>query len=430
MNIGRRHVQTLLSGLAVSALCGGLFAAWYVYEPALDRISRPERSAFDMGTVKKGEQLATVGDCIVCHTAGNGPPFAGSRPLPTPFGTLYSTNITPDERTGIGNWSQEAFARALKQGVSRDGSHLYPALPYEHFTHVTDDDIRSLYAFLMTRQAVVADVPENKLLPGLGFRPLLAGWKMLFLHRGGFAPLAGKTEAWNRGKYLVDGLAHCGGCHTPRNIAGGEKRGSEFAGGLAEGWIAPPLDRSNPSAGRWTEASLFAYLKNADNGSHGIAGGPMGPVAEGLSKLDDADVSAIALYIASVMGREGATPDDGPAIDNAQSASTKHPEGADLFRGACAACHEPGSAMSQQGRLPLSALTSVRMADPANAASAVMMGIPAPSGGGNLMPSFSSAMSESQVADLLQYVRARFTNGSPWKDTEGAASSARPEDER
>ncbi|AHK47359.1 diheme cytochrome c-type (plasmid) [Ensifer adhaerens OV14] len=415
-----------LAGASAIALIALAAAFGYACEPSLDRISRPDKSSFDAETIRRGEQLAAVGDCIVCHTADGGAPFAGARPLSTPFGTLYSTNITPDETTGIGAWSQEAFIRAMQRGVSRDGRHLYPALPYEHFTRVADDDLRAIYTFLMTRRAVVQEAPANELLPGLGFRPLLAGWKLLFLHEGDFEPALDQTAEWNRGKYLVDGLGHCGGCHTPRNLAGGEEHRREFAGGVAEGWIAPALDGSNPSASQWSVNALHAYLKRGFAKDHGAAGGPMGPVSEGLSGVSDSDVTAIAVYIASVMQAGGVGP--ATAIDKAGEAAEKFPEGASLFAGACAGCHEPGSPMSQQQRPSLSALTTMKMADPANAALTLVYGIPTVPGKGPLMPSYGQTMTNKELAALLAYVRARFTDKPAWDDLEAAVAAARSED--
>jgi len=192
-------------------------------------------SSFSSALVARGAILAKLGDCAVCHTADDGASLAGSRPLATPFGILYSDNLTPDPQTGIGHWSAQAFRRAMKEGVSRDGSHLYPALPYDHFTHVTDEDLDALYAFLMTRRAVYAKAPSNRLIPPLGFRPLLSGWKMLFLHEGSISTDAIRSPEWNRGAYLSEGLGHCGACHTPRNLMGAEEKSHAYAGGDAEG---------------------------------------------------------------------------------------------------------------------------------------------------------------------------------------------------
>lgn len=190
------RVAAALAALAIVGLLGFAAVAW---QPEIEAVRRPLGKDFDPDEVRRGATLAAVGDCIVCHTAEGSAPYAGGRPLPTPFGTLYSTNITPDEATGIGRWSTEAFRRAMREGVARDGSHLYPALPYEHYTHVTDADLNALYAFLMTRRAVEARAPENRLIPPLGFRPLLAGWKLLFLDKGPLVPDEAESDAWNRG---------------------------------------------------------------------------------------------------------------------------------------------------------------------------------------------------------------------------------------
>ncbi|AYG64634.1 MULTISPECIES: c-type cytochrome [unclassified Rhizobium] len=431
MNLSKRHLAIGAAFVSALIVTGLGIAAWIVYEPALSEIARPSPSSFDRGLVAKGEQLATVGDCIVCHTAPNGAPFAGARALPTPFGTLFSDNITPDEKTGIGAWSLPAFSRAMRQGVARDGSHLYPALPYEHFTHVSDDDLEAIYAFLMTRQPVSQPAPENQLLPGLGFRPLLAGWKLLFLQQTAFEPQANESAEWNRGKYLADGLAHCGGCHTPRNLAGGEERGREFAGGVAEGWNAPALDETNPSAASWNADSLFAYLKTGSDRGHSAAGGPMGPVAEGLSRLNDADVRAIAVYIASQMhpARE-ASPSVAAvetASDNRSTAAATHPEADLLFEGACSGCHAPRAPMNIIGRPLLSTASDLRADDPRNAVQTLLQGIVPPGEKGAYMPSFSSSMTDRQLTDLLAYARARFTDKPAWPNLEATVGDIRKE---
>ncbi|MGZ9719509.1 c-type cytochrome [Rhizobium miluonense] len=419
----------LLGGAAVVAALGLAVAAWIVYEPEIPKIARPDVSSFDPKLVQKGEQLATVGDCIVCHTAPNGRPFAGSRALPTPFGTLYSDNITPDAATGIGSWSLQAFTRAMKQGVARDGSHLYPALPYEHFTHVSDEDLKAVYAFLMTRQPVSQTAPDNKLIPGLGFRQLLAGWKLLFLHQGEVVPQADQSPEWNRGKYLVEGLAHCGGCHTPRNLAGGEELGQSFAGGIAEGWNAPALDASNPAAALWDTASLFNYLKTGLDREHSAAAGPMGPVTEGLSRLNDADVKAIAVYINSQMHGSATyvSASASAAVMDNPSAGTAHPEADRLFNGSCAGCHAPGAPMNLRSRPALSTATDLRADDPRNAIQAVLQGIAPEGDKGPYMPSFSNILTDSQVADLLAYARARFTDKPAWKNLDAKVADIRKE---
>lgn len=411
---------TLLASLAVFALA-------LTWRPAIAEIDVPSAAAFAPEQVARGATLAKLGDCAVCHTASDGRPLAGARPLATPFGTLFSDNLTPDAETGIGRWSAAAFRRAMRDGVSRSGSHLYPALPYEHFTHVTDADLDALYAYLMTRRAVRQAAPPNELLFPLGFRPLLAGWKLLFLHKGPVPADPTRSAEWNRGAYLVEGLGHCGGCHTPRNLAGGERRGSRLAGGMAEGWRAPPLNGDNPAARRWTVAALEQYLKTGVSPDHSAAGGPMGPVVESLSQVPAENVRAIATYVASQMGNR-ADAGTQTLIDEPQRASAGYPSGAALFAGACAGCHSAGAPMLAQGRPALGLATNLRDDDPTSAIQAVLRGIQPPvAGRGPMMPAFADALTDRQIAETLSYARSRFTDRPSWEKLERKVAKARKE---
>ncbi len=406
-------------------VAAGLLALATTWRPAIAPISPPDRSAFPIADVERGAVLAKLGDCAVCHTAQGGTPLAGGRALATPFGTLYSNNITPDPATGIGRWSLVAFTRAMHDGVRRDGAHLYPALPYEHFTHITDADLASLYAFLMTRRPVVAEAPVNRLIFPLGFRPLLAGWKMLFLHKGEIAPDPTRSAEWNRGAYLAEGLGHCAGCHSPRNLLGGEMRGRAYAGGVAEGWRAPALDAHNPSARRWTADALFTFLRTGISPDHSAAAGPMGPVVESLSNVPEEDVRALATYFASRMGNgEAATPP--LQMDRADLAAREAPSGAALFAGACAACHGTGAPMAAQGRPSLSLSSDLLDDDPTNAIQAILQGIEPPvAGRGPKMPPFANSLSDKQIASILAYARLRYTDRPEWPSLEKAARSVR-----
>ncbi|WP_342447459.1 cytochrome c [Mesorhizobium opportunistum] len=286
--------------VVVIAGAAGLFA--YAWKPAIDPVEPPQRSAFDQALIEKGAVLASVGNCTSCHTKPGDKSFAGGLAVPTPFGTIYSTNITPDPETGIGRWSQAAFTRAMREGVDRAGNHLYPAFPYDHFTLVSDEDNSALYAYLMTRRPVNKRPPANELPFPLNVRLVLAGWKLLFFDKGSYQTVASQSAEWNRGAYLVNGLGHCGACHTPRNMLGAEKAGSHLAGGEAEGWTAFALDASTTAPVPWTHDSLFAYLRRGWHTEHGVANGPMGEVTGNLGRLPDADISAMATYIASQMG--------------------------------------------------------------------------------------------------------------------------------
>jgi mono/diheme cytochrome c family protein len=241
----------LLIVLAIGGIAA--FVGWAL-RPSIP--PEPLRTAFDRAMLARGAELAAIGNCNVCHTRTGGAPYAGGRPIVTPFGTVFATNITPDAETGIGGWSQAAFSRAMREGVSRDGHHLYPAFPYDHMAKMREDDIRAVYAFIMTREPVRAMTPANVLAFPFNVRVLVAGWKLLFLDHRPLQPDPGKDAQWNEGAYLVEGLGHCGACHTPRNALGAERRDQAYAGGETEGWTAPALNAASPAAsGTCTETS-------------------------------------------------------------------------------------------------------------------------------------------------------------------------------
>jgi mono/diheme cytochrome c family protein len=422
----RRLTRIVFTGVAAIAVAA-LAAYGMSYRPAIETIARPDPKSFPTEFIEKGERLAQIGDCAVCHTATKGADYAGGLPLATPFGTLFTTNVTPDEKTGIGTWSAAAFRRAMREGVASDGRHLYPAFPYDHYSHVADDDIDAIYAFLMTRRPIAATAPDNRLIPPLGFRPLLAGWKMLFLRLGALQPDSAQSAEFNRGAYLVEGLGHCGSCHTPRNAAGAEIRSKQYAGGAAEGWIAPPLNQDNPAARSWTIDQIYAYLRTGIDLNHSVAGGPMAPVVHGLAKVPDADVRAISVYVTSLM-HGGASSPQAPAPDRIAEAAKSHPVGATLFAGGCAGCHGAGAPMTAQGRPKLSLATPLNADDPRDAIQVVLQGLRPETGKpGPYMPALGDAYTDAQVADLIGYVRARYSDRPEWTNLESAVARARKE---
>jgi mono/diheme cytochrome c family protein len=298
----------MIKGVAAALVIGGAVAAFAViWRPAIPAIEPPSPQAFDAALVRHGRDLAAIGNCNDCHTLRGGRDFAGGFPVPTPFGTIYSSNITPDAETGIGRWPEEAFRRAMRSGVDREGRHLYPTFPYDHFTNVTDEDDRALYAYLMTREPVHAPARDNQLSFPLDQRFVVAGWKLLFLHRGTYQPDLTRSAEWNRGAYLVEGLAHCGACHTPCNALGAERAGAPFAGGEVDNWYAYPINAQSPSLVPWDADALFAYLRDGWQPDHGTARGPMAQVVSNLSDVPDSDIRAIATYMAGVFGAP--TPD-------------------------------------------------------------------------------------------------------------------------
>jgi mono/diheme cytochrome c family protein len=372
------------------------------------------RPSFDRATIARGAQLAAIGNCAVCHTQPGGKAYAGGRPMDTPFGTIYSTNITPDAETGIGAWTQGDFLRAMHDGIDRAGRDLYPAFPYDHFTRVTDDDVTAIYAFMISRDAVHAKAPPNRLMFPMNLRPIVSAWKALFFERGVYRPDPGQSAQWNRGAYLVEGLGHCGACHTPRNVWGAEKKNEHLAGGEAERWHATALDASSPAPSLWTAGQMFAYLRQGWDERHGTAAGPMKPVTHDLSEVPEEDVRAIAAYLMWTMKEpRPRSPERASAADTAPPG-----EGSVIFEGACASCHGAPSASAPSMRtVPLALTTSLNAPDPRNAIHIVLEGIWPDSGEkGALMPGFEGALSVDQLETLLAYLRTRFTNQPPWPD--------------
>jgi mono/diheme cytochrome c family protein len=302
--------------LGIACLLVFLALAW---RPAIAPIDPPAKASFSAELIAKGEVLAGAGYCAVCHTRQGGQLFAGGYPMPTPFGTIYSTNITPEPETGIGRWSLEAFTRAMHEGISRDGSHLFPAFPYDHFTKVWDDDVKALYAYLMTRPPVRTPALANTIPFPLNIRVFQEGWKILSFRSGRFEPVAGKSVEWNRGAYLALGLSHCGACHTPRNLLGAEKTGDAYAGAVVDNWIAPPLTAANPAPVPWTQEELRSYLRNGMSVLHGTTAGPMSPVVHGLAALPESDVQAIATYFADIDHADDRSASADPAVVRAMS---------------------------------------------------------------------------------------------------------------
>jgi mono/diheme cytochrome c family protein len=408
MRIGTR--RTLLGLLlALIVVVGAGFVV--VWRPEIAPLAA-SNVAFSPEEVTRGAHLAAIGNCITCHTREGGASFAGGKAIATPFGTIYSTNITPDRDTGIGEWSLAAFTRAVRQGVSREGYHLYPAFPYDHMTKMRDDDIRAVYAFLMTRRPVAERAPPNELPFPYNIRALVAGWKLLFLDRGVMQADATKDGEWNRGAYLVEGLAHCGACHTPRNALGAEKRDQAYGGGETDGWSAPALNASSPAGAPWTKERLFAYLGTGFDPVHGLATGPMAPVVENLSAVPEADVKAMATYVASTLGPATANRDGKPV---AAASLANHP-GASIYAGACAQCHGEAGRSPVIHALDLATSSTLRLPQPDNAIRVIRAGIrPVATRDGSSMPPFGDVFTDDQMTSLVDYLRQRFV-GSRWND--------------
>jgi nicotinate dehydrogenase subunit B len=396
-------------------------------------VARPDPSAYSAATIARGEQLAALGNCAVCHTTAGGAVNAGGRKIATPFGAIWSTNITPDPETGIGAWSYPAFERAMRDGIHRDGKHLYPAFPYNHFAKTTDADLQALYAYLMAQPAVRAVNREPALAFPFNLRPMMAGWNALFHDGTAFAPNATKSHAWNRGAYLVEALGHCGACHTPRNALGAEKANAYLAGGFAEGWEAPALTSLSHAPIPWSEDELFTYLRHGESRFHGVAAGPMAPVIKDLAALPDDDIRAMAVYLASF--NEDAMDSAGQQALAAQLESTTRSiaassPGARLYQGACAVCHEVGGAPLFGSRPSLSLNSNLHGASPDNLIQVILHGINAPASPDlGTMPAFRDNLNDRQVAELVAYLRRQFAPDKPaWTGLDAAIGRLRRAD--
>jgi nicotinate dehydrogenase subunit B len=426
----KRSWRDYLAASALTAIGMGLAA--FFSASAITPVSPPSPTLYSAATLARGQALAALGDCAVCHTAEGGTVNAGGRPLETPFGIIYSTNITPDAITGIGTWSYEAFARAMRQGIHRDGHHLYPAFSYPSFTKTSDDDLQAMYAYLMSQPSIRTENPVTKLAFPYSLRPLMAVWNALFLRPGALAPAPSQTAAWNRGAYLVEGLGHCGGCHSPRNVFGAEKTGAwHLAGGQADGWSAPALTALSPAPIPWSEDEIFAYLRTGQSRYHGSAAGPMAPVIAGLAALPDDDIRAMAVYLGSFNPAPLAPADLAARTAALQTAATPalaSSAGARLFAGACAACHEPDGVTTIHGdSLALALNTNLHDKTPNNLIRAILDGIPSyatPTIAD--MPAFRTSLDDKQLTSLVTYLRARFApNQPPWQNIESSIACIR-----
>ncbi len=424
--------SAIIGGVIGALAIGGAGAAFAVaWRRAIAAIDPPAPQSLPADLIKRGRELAAIGNCNDCHTVRGGKNFAGGLPVPTPFGTIFSSNITPDADTGIGRWSEAAFARAMRSGVDREGRHLYPTFPYDHFTNVSDEDDRALYAYLMTREAVHAPARENQLSFPLNQRVVVAGWKLLFLHRGSYQPDNTKSAEWNRGAYLVEGLAHCGACHTPRNALGAERASASFAGGDVDNWQAYALNAQSPAPVPWDAGALYAYLHRGWHPDHGTARGPMAEVVSNLSQVPPSDVRAIAIYMADVFGppppdrkRRGeaelAQADSAPTV-----AAQAEPQGAAIYTAACATCHESGRP-PPYGGINLGLSTAISGPDPRNLANIVLSGVrPVEGERSPIMPGFASSMSDAQIAALSNYLRSRFSHQPAWTGVQQTVEDSR-----
>lgn len=384
-----------------------------VVAPAL--AGEPDSQAFTQ--IERGRYLASASDCISCHTIPGGKAFAGGRAIETPFGDIISANITPDLETGIGAWSDEAFDAAVRQGIRREGGLLYPAMPYNAYAKLSRDDVLAIRAYLASVEPVRNQVPATNLPFPFNIRSAMHVWNALYFDRSEFKRDPSKSDEWNRGAYLVTGPGHCGACHTPKTFLGGDKSDQYLRGSYLQGWYAPNItDDKRIGLGNWTPDDIAAYLKTGHNRIT-AATGPMGEaVSLSTSHLTDEDARAIATYLKSLPGE---TESVAPLAANAATMVT----GRAIFRDQCSACHGlEGKGVANLFPAVADA-SGVRSNDATTAIRIVLRGARSvatdrePTSPG--MPSYSWQLNDTQVADVLNYIR------NSWG---GAASPIDPQD--
>ena len=426
-DVPRSKQPGLLSGWRWQQLSGVLFATLAVgaalvgWRSVLPRVTTASAS-FSAAQVERGAQLAALGNCVSCHTAEQGMPQAGGQAFVTPYGTVYSTNLSPDPDTGIGAWSYQAFARAMREGVSRDGHALYPVFPFTSFARMSDEDMTALYAWLMTQTPVAQTTPAPDMVLGFNMRPLLSVWNAVFHQDRADRYDSTQTPQWNRGEYLVNGVAHCGACHTPRNLMGAEQKQTAYMqGAWVEGWQAPALTGFNQSPMPWREQDFFNYLSKGHTGFHGTANGPMAQVVRNLQTVPEQDIQAMAVYLAS-LNPSAASLDVAAFNARAMAQVTFAADHAPLpdaaarqFAGSCSACHHDGDGPQLLGvNQPLALNGNLHSDSPANVVNVILHGVQQPASRDiGFMPGFEQSLSKPQIIALVQWMRQRYAPGKP-----------------
>jgi mono/diheme cytochrome c family protein len=383
--------------------------------------------------VERGAYLAKAADCMVCHTAQGGKEYAGGLGFKLPFGTLYSTNITPDKDTGIGNYSDQDFLNALHRGVRRDGARLYPAMPYTSYTYISDADALAIKAYLFSLPPVHATAPTNMLTFPFNQRWGMMFWSAVFNPDTRIEPDTSKSPEWNRGAYLTEALAHCGECHTPRNMAFGLDNRKKFGGALTAGWRAFNISSDKTTGiGGWRDDDLISYLSMGHAAGHGTASGPMGEAVDrSFSQLAPEDISAMVAYLRSVPPTS--SPDLAatlapPAPASHRDGGIPDPRGKMVFEGACVSCH---GWSGESPISPLATLTGARAVnDPGatNVAQIVISGTQRHTPADAIsMPTFGAAYSDAEIAAVANYVSARFgSEGSKLTEQDVAELKKKP----
>ena len=385
--------------------------------------NKPAGNAADRALIDKGAYLARAGDCIACHTKPEGELFAGGRPMLTPFGTLYTSNITPDSETGIGTWSADQFYAMMHTGRFPDGGLLYPAMPFGSYTKVTRADSDAIFAFLRSIPAVKQPNRPHDLRFPYNNRSLILGWRTLYFNEGEYKPDPKQSDEWNRGAYLVEGLGHCAMCHTAINALGGSSDSEAFQGGLIpmQNWYAPSLT-SNKEAGLgdWNLQEITDYLKTGISARGGVYGPMAEVVYNSLQYMTDADIRAMAVYLKSL--GQGSPPGAARATVTTSEGSLLLTLGKTIYDRECASCHGAQGLGKPPHYPPLAGNQSIQMSSAVNPIRMVLNGGFPPGTAGNPqpygMPPFAQSLSDDEVAAVVTYIRTAWGN-------RGAAISAR-----
>jgi mono/diheme cytochrome c family protein len=429
-------------GLGVIVAAG--YAVWMIAQPgpyafvggrpvalADYRGTSPTGVALELRNVDartRGEYITRMADCEACHTMPGGEPFAGGRAFVLPFGTIYTPNITPDPDTGIGNWSDAQFLRAVHQGIAADGSRLYPAFPYASYTMLTDADVLAIKSFLFSLPPVRRVNQPNTFAFPFNQRWLMGFWAAFFNSNQRFRPIPEQTPEWNRGAYLVEAAAHCGECHTPRNLMQAMDQRRKFAGGAAEGWNAYNITSDRQSGiGDWSAEELAAYLASGHAHGRGAASGPMGEAVDlSLSRLTASDIAAIVSYVRTVkpIRSESLPTPAGAAPDSAKLAALDNPDGKRVFEGNCVSCHAWTGAGVIFDQAQLTGVRAVNDPSAANVMQMVLGGTGSRRDDRPSMPGFAAGYSDAEIAAVTNYVTARF-GGKPSRATADAVASLR-----
>ncbi|HUL64049.1 MAG TPA: cytochrome c [Burkholderiaceae bacterium] len=385
--------------------------------------------------IARGEYLAAAGDCNACHTIRGGKSFAGGLPMPTPFGVLYTPNITPDKETGIGAWSADDFWGAMHEGRSKDGSFLYPAFPYTNYTKVTRADSDAIYAYIMSLPPVQQKSRPHEMGFPYNQRKLMAGWRALYFKPGEFKDDPNQSAEWNRGAYLVEGLGHCNACHATRNALGAITEDDDYSGGLipVQNWYAPSLTSSRETGlGDWELPEIVELLRTGVSERSAVFGPMADVVKHSLQELSLADLKAMAAYLKAQSEKKASAPllNSGPS-DEQTAAMMK--SGAKVYKDACASCHQPQGEGVPRVYPPLANNAAITMRNPVNPIRMVLNGGFPPSTEGNPrpygMPPFYQELSDEQVAAVVTFIRGSWGNtAEPTTAAEVARSRGVPAD--